>query len=59
MAGTRTRDWAEVDFYAILGLSLGAGDDEIGRAFRTLAKQLHPDSGASPRDAERFKDVAD
>ena len=57
MPGTRTRDWADVDFYAILGVSLGAGEDEIARAFRTLAKQLHPDAGATAADVERFKDV--
>src|ERR1044072_5384200 len=58
MPGTRTRDWAEVDFYASLGLSFGAGDEEIARAFRTLAKQLHPDAGATAADVERFKEVS-
>ncbi|HEX5097704.1 MAG TPA: J domain-containing protein, partial [Acidimicrobiia bacterium] len=56
--GTRPRDWADVDYYAVLGIAEDADDETIGRAFRTLAKQLHPDAGATERDVERFKDVA-
>ena len=56
--GTRPRDWADVDYYEILGVDESADDETIGRAFRTLAKQLHPDAGATDDDVERFKDVA-
>jgi DnaJ domain len=54
---TRTRDWADVDFYRVLGLGADASEGDVGRAFRTLAKQLHPDAGAPPAEVERFKDV--
>lgn len=46
------------DPYKVLGLERGASDDEIRRAFRRLAKELHPD--LRPGDAaasERFKKV--
>jgi curved DNA-binding protein CbpA len=56
--GVRARDWATVDFYAVLGVPPTASADEIGLAFRALAKQLHPDRvGASASDSERFKSV--
>jgi hypothetical protein len=54
----RTRDWVTVDFYAVLGVAPTASAEEIGLAFRTLAKRLHPDRvGASAPESEQFKSV--
>ena len=55
--GTRVRDWATVDYYALLGVAPGAAADEVTRAFRALAKQSHPDAVAEEAAAERFRDV--
>jgi hypothetical protein len=56
--GTRVRDWATVDYYAMLGVTPNADADEITRAFRVLAKQSHPDAVSDEAAAERFHDVA-
>lgn len=42
------------DYYAILGVSKTASDDEIKKAFRRLAHEHHPDKGGDPL---KFKDV--
>lgn len=44
--------------YDILGVERTAGEDEIRKAFRKLAKQYHPDLNPGNKDAEaRFKEV--
>ncbi|HVB05717.1 MAG TPA: molecular chaperone DnaJ [Acidimicrobiales bacterium] len=50
------REWFETDYYKVLGVAADAGEKEITRAYRKLAKQYHPD--ANPGSEERFKEIS-
>lgn len=50
---------AERDYYELLGVARGVGDTEIKRAFRKLARELHPDVSDAPDAADRFKEIAE
>ena len=45
------------DYYGILGVRRDAGADEIKKAYRRLARELHPDVNPDPQLQERFKEV--
>src|ERR1700683_5786641 len=45
------------DYYGVLGVRRDADADEIKKAYRRLARELHPDVNPDPALQERFKEV--
>ena len=54
MAETKT------DYYEVLGVTKGASEAEIKRAYRVVAKKYHPDMNPGDEEAaEKFKEAAE
>jgi molecular chaperone DnaJ len=55
-----TREYLDKDLYAVLGLKKGAAAAEVKKAYRKLARELHPDQNKNnPEAEERFKEVSE
>src|SRR3954449_5023692 len=55
-----TKDFIEKDYYAALGVPKDADAAAIKKAYRKLARDLHPDKNPNNAEAEeRFKEVSE
>ncbi len=55
-----SQDWFEKDFYAILGVPQDVEGAALKKAYRKLARKLHPDQNAGdPAAEQRFKEVGE
>lgn len=54
-----SQEWLEKDFYAELGVPQDASKKEIERAYRKLARELHPDHNRAPDAEDRFKGISE
>lgn len=55
-----SQDWFDKDFYKTLGVSKDAGDTELKKAYRKLARSYHPDSNPGDTAAEtKFKEISE
>jgi len=55
-----TKDWIEKDYYQALGVAKDAPAADIKKAYRKLARDLHPDKNPGNAEAEaRFKEVSE
>ena len=45
------------DYYGLLKICRDATQDEVKRAYRRLARELHPDVNPDPETQERFKEI--
>ncbi len=53
------REWFEKDYYQVLGVAADASQKDITKAYRKLARELHPDKNPGNASAEeRFKEVS-
>jgi molecular chaperone DnaJ len=50
---------ARTDYYEILGVPRTADDETIKRAFRAIARELHPDVSADPAAEEKFREASE
>ena len=59
MANDIKREWFDTDYYAVLGVAKGATQPDVTKAYRTLARQNHPDTNPGDDAAEeRFKEIS-